>query len=756
MSDDVSSVVYAAPIFARIRPSLILAAVGFALLAPGSAQAKGPLGALTQLAGSAGCVSFSGVDGIGGSTCATGTEVIRPDAPAVSPDGGSLYVGIYGTGESGKGPEGLAIFARNQSTGAISQLPGTAGCITEDGSSEKGAGTCTSARGVSSPDGMPPAFTRDGRFVYYASQGEGEEKVFAGAVDVFARDPSSGALTQLSGTAGCVSQNGSSPSGGAGSCATAPSLDGPVTAVLSPDERFLYVYSYDSSFPGITIFSRDPSTGALTLVPGTAGCLTREGKSAVGAGTCTTLRGESSSEGEGFVITPDGRFAYATQYDSGSKATVQLFSRDPSTGQLTQLPGVQGCISDTGASAEGANTCTQVHGIEGAYVLALSPDGNTLVVGAYDNGLAIFSRDSSTGLLTQLAGAAGCISDDGKNKDDPLEPCLQANASAGAYRLQFGPEGRTLLQASNSDSGIQLYTFDAASGTVTPVAGKSGCVTYNGEGASGKETCEVGRGLHETYGLSISPDGAYVYAAGDNKEDGGIAVFSRSAAPVCNSFSAAIPFATPTTLTPPCHDPNGDPFTVQALSAPAHGTLSASGGSFAFTPAAGFSGADSFAFEATGAKGPSLPATATLTVSGAPVLRASMAFGKVSNSAGVVNVAIKCLAPGAVCSGPVVLKARLPVTVVKKAKHGKRRIKRKVMRTLTVASGRISLAAGSTHTYKLRLSSAALKRLLSQHHLALSIKVTLSEPSPPARVYSKSFTAKVKVTKHKGHKKRHG
>ena len=34
----------------------------------------------------------------------------------------------------------------------------------------------------------------------------------------------------------------------------------PSTVVLSPDERFLYVYSYDSSFPGITIFSRDSST----------------------------------------------------------------------------------------------------------------------------------------------------------------------------------------------------------------------------------------------------------------------------------------------------------------------------------------------------------------------------------------------------------------------------------------------------------------------------------------------------------------
>jgi hypothetical protein len=435
---------------------------------------------------------------------------------------------------------------------------------------------------------------------------------------------------------------------------------------------------------------------------------------------------------------------------------VQLFSRDPGTGVLTQLPGVQGCISDTGSSAEGANTCTQVHGIEGAYVLGLSPDGNTLVVGAYENGLAIFRRDPGNGLLTQLPGAAGCVSDNGKNKDDPLQPCLQANASKGAYRLQFGPEGRTLLETSNTDKGIQLYTFDAAGGTVTPVAGSMGCVTSSGKGAEGPGTCEVGRGLDDSYGLSISPDGAYVYAVGESSTDGGIAIFSRSAAPICNSFSATVPFATPTTLTPPCHDPNGDPFTVQALSAPAHGTLSASGGSFAFGPAVGFSGADSFAFDATGAKGPSLPATATLTVAGfvpPRPLRATMAFVSVSNSSGLVSVTIKCLAPGSTCSGPISLKARLPVTVVKKAKHGRRKIKRKVVKTLTVASGRVAVAAGSSKTYKLRLSKAALARLLGRHSLALSIKVTLSEPTPPAGVYSRSFTAKVKIKKHKKHKR---
>ena len=222
---------YPAPIGARMRSSMILAAVVLVLLAPTVAQAVRPLGTLTELEGSAGCVSFSGIDGIGGNTCATATEVADSDAPAVSPDGNTLYVGIYGN-SSLKEPEGIAIFARNQSTGTIAQLPGTSGCVTEDGSSDKGAGTCTSGRGISSPDGQPPAFTRDGRFVYYASQGN--DTSFKVPLTCLLATRTAGHSPSWLVRRVVSRRMAPAPAGEPGHVRRAPSIDGPVHGGVEP------------------------------------------------------------------------------------------------------------------------------------------------------------------------------------------------------------------------------------------------------------------------------------------------------------------------------------------------------------------------------------------------------------------------------------------------------------------------------------------------------------------------------------------
>src|SRR3546814_2162157 len=52
--------------------------------------------------------------------------------------------------------------------------------------------------------------------------------------------------------------------------------------------------------------------------------------------------------------------------------------------------------------------------------------------------------------------------------------------------------------------------------------------------------------------------------------------------------------------------------------APAHGTASVAGDVVAYTPAAGYFGADSFTYTATGPGGTSAPATVSLTVGTPP------------------------------------------------------------------------------------------------------------------------------------------
>src|SRR2546422_8049719 len=73
-----------------------------------------------------------------GATCADGRELLAPSfGPGISPDGKHLYVPNYDS-------DGIAIFARDPATGALTQLSGTAGCVTETGT----GGSCTDGKGL--------------------------------------------------------------------------------------------------------------------------------------------------------------------------------------------------------------------------------------------------------------------------------------------------------------------------------------------------------------------------------------------------------------------------------------------------------------------------------------------------------------------------------------------------------------------------------------------------------------------------------
>jgi len=89
----------------------------------------------------------------------------------VSPKGDSLYVAVVGSNV-------IAIFARDERTGVLTQLPGPSGCISED----RGGGAC--ADGVALVEAASVVVTRNGRSVYVASK-------TSDAVSAFDRDRAS-------------------------------------------------------------------------------------------------------------------------------------------------------------------------------------------------------------------------------------------------------------------------------------------------------------------------------------------------------------------------------------------------------------------------------------------------------------------------------------------------------------------------------------------------------------------------------------
>ena len=106
-------------------------------------------GAITQPAGTAGCISETG-----SGPCADGHGLSLADSVAVSPDGKNVYVATEGSA--------VARLNRNTTTGAITQPAGSAGCI-----SETGAGPCADGHGLSYPTSV--VVSANGKSVYVSS-----------------------------------------------------------------------------------------------------------------------------------------------------------------------------------------------------------------------------------------------------------------------------------------------------------------------------------------------------------------------------------------------------------------------------------------------------------------------------------------------------------------------------------------------------------------------------------------------------------
>ena len=500
-----------------------------------------------------------------------------------------------------------------QPLGGLTQLAGNAGCFTYNGNSEDGAGTCSQARGLAK--GESAIVSPDGASVYvgsYPNSGASLPPSFT----VFSRNSTTGALTQLPGTAGCLTPNGNS-SAGAGTCTKARGLitfagDGRDFAFTS-DGRWAYAVAQNGPPHGaVLIFQRDPTTGALTQLAGSAGCVTSDGSSQDGAATCqtdATLNGPN-----GISVSSDGRFVYVVDYFTPQR--LHTFARNTSTGALSEVQ----CISEAPAPPG----CTTGRVLGNSQFLAVSPDGMHAYGGDFAHGLSIFDRDTSTGLLTQKAGTAGCITDDGKD-DTGASTCAVGRVVNGTYPILVAPNGATLYDPANGDHGFSVFHINA-DGTLAQLSGTSGCVTIDGKDNTGASTCAVGRALIQLYGgalspdgstlyvsqravgvggvaifsidsttgtatqlpglagcittdgssngtagqctdgtaldrgygMSVSPDGSSVYQATDASSNAGLAAYARETGPVCQSTGVATPFRTPVTVSLRCSDTDGD------------------------------------------------------------------------------------------------------------------------------------------------------------------------------------------------------
>jgi DNA-binding beta-propeller fold protein YncE len=181
-------------------------------------------------------------------------------------------------------------------------------------------------------------------------------------------------------------------------------------------------------------------------------------------------------------------------------------------GELVQKPGTTGCISEDTAKAE----CADGRGLYGATGVAVSPDGRNAYVAANESGgVAILDR-SATGVLTQRAGKAACITWDGSG-----DTCEKGLVVRNANDVAVSPDGKNVYVAS-WPGGIAVFDRDATGG-LKQKDGKAGCITEDGS----NDTCTDGTAIIDVGTVAVSPDGKNVYVTAYSS--GSVAVFDRDA-----------------------------------------------------------------------------------------------------------------------------------------------------------------------------------------------------------------------------------
>ena len=629
-----------------LRTAVPAAVVAGLALMPAAAQALPPEGGLAQLAPPNNCIQ----EGAGGCGVTTAVGLNTPQDVVVSPDGKNAYATAFLD-------DSVAAFSVNTG-GGLEQLGDPNECISDDAD---GAGanpptdpSCQSGVGLDEALGI--AISPDGLTVYVVSRNDS-------AIAVFSRDPATGVLTQLADPNECLSDDpdgpGVTPPVDPG-CASGIGLTNATDIAVSPDGANVYVASFSST---VASFARDTTAagaplGSLAQLPGADACITQ-----VGFGTsCTVNGGQNAGHGiispTGIDVSDDGDNAYVVGPNGDSLA---VFTRNPD-GSIDQLGDPNDCLSDDPDGAGGGmptdTNCVGAFGLNGASGVDVAPDGDAVyAASAFSDSVAELQRDGSTGALTQLTDPDECLSFDsdfeGPNApngvNNPTDAnCAGASGLNGANSVIVAPDNKSVYVGASSVGLGDLAAFSRNQSTegLNQLNDPDDCL------GSLVTNCAAATNLFGARAVAIAPNNTRVYAAA---QGAGLAAFSRELGPTCSGAAVSVPHNTPTPIALNCTDPNADPLDRSILVQPGHGTLSGDPdtGTVTYTPVSGYTGPDSFIFNAEDLPPPSQVsgiATVSLTVA-APdrsVVLELSAKRKQKAKKGRVRVSTRC--PAEACN----------------------------------------------------------------------------------------------------------
>lgn len=371
--------------------------------------------------------------------------------------------------------------------GSLTQLPGRSGCLVDRSKPRAG---CSPVRGLAGPAAFlgshAIAVSPDGKNVYVASSR-------SNAIAIFTRNARTGKLTQRSGVAGCIGARG------ADGCATAIGLAGPNSVAVSPDGKDVYATSVASNT--VVILRRSTSTGSLTQLGSGAGCIAN-----VATPGCAT--GRALAGPDIVAVSPDGKSVYVGAFKGSGLA---VFSRNTTTGALTQPTDTTGCIVETPTTG-----CTTALALANPEGITVSGNGaNVYVAAPGSSAVDAFTRNTSTGALTQPTDGSGCI------VSSPLVGCTLGVQLGGADAVIASPNDASVYVTALTSNSVTAFSR-TSTGQLTQLSGTSAClINLLAVG------CSLARELGGPEGLAVSPDGANVYAVA--YASGALAVLNRNA-----------------------------------------------------------------------------------------------------------------------------------------------------------------------------------------------------------------------------------
>ncbi len=416
---------------------------------------------------------------------------------------------------------------------------------------------------------------------------------------------------------------------------TIPVGSGSIGVAVSPDGSRVYVTNLNSN----TVSVIDTATGQVTdTIP-------------VGISP------------EGVAVSPDGSRVYVTNQCASSSSsnctngTVSVI--DTASGLVTASIPVGSEPIGVAVSPDGSHVYVTNFGSNTVSVIDMATAVTaTIPVGTHPIGVAVSSDGSHVYVASQCAIGGNCANGTVSVIDTASDSVLTTiNVGVQPYSLGAFVGPGALIATNSSASELE---GEQISGTVPALTNSTGCATSDGvvqNPAHGSLVFDAGTGEYTYTPASatyVGPD-AFTWhgtaldtcAAADNPtapaSNAGTVTFTLTVAPPVAS-DGSVTTAVGQTITGQlgATGPLGQTLTYAMVTGPSHGTVTftASTGAFSYAPAAGFSGADSFAFDAKDSGGTSNTAIEMVSVVAPPGGGGNHSLGSGSGALGLDSLGV--------------------------------------------------------------------------------------------------------------------